>query len=460
MKRLNTSVISEKSLDVLDQKVQDQKEVRPQLQQPPKVLVIYSQDHHLYRDVVLKLCAFLQAKCGTKVLVDLLDSASVSMVGRVRWLEWQRRQLQNPSDKILVLCSRGVQAKWRAMCGQGRVMLREDVLSPTDDMLTPFLNLFLPDLHRAAGLGRYLVAYFDDIGSEADVPSVFDITVKFSLMKHFEELFFRILDLEKYEPGQVVHIEGISGEEYSSCASGSALKNAIETFKVFQLENPDWFEKECVLSEDQVWAEAEPLLEQMQIPPVLECSLPIRDGPPVCVSDLDFNQNLDRVRILTPQLNPENQLSVAELLPVLHPGPSGPVPVLADHLVYPHGPGPESFCIAKPVLNIQPGPQQNWILLNEELEAQMPVEDDEDTPSVLRPSSEPLLDSMDSRPPEVSSEPVETRQSSESDQGYISTISSQHDVLKDDPLETLARIQEELFQRTVGYSDLVPEEDW
>ncbi|XP_038838763.1 interleukin 17 receptor A1a isoform X2 [Salvelinus namaycush] len=251
---------------------------------PPRVLVIYSQDHPLYRNIVLKLCAFLQAKCGTEVVLDLLDTAWLGTVGRLPWLEWQRQQINKSSDKILVLCSRGVQAKWRAMCGQSRVTLREDLRSPIDDMLTPALNLFLPDMQQAAALGKYMVAYFDDVGSERDVPSVFDIAVKYKLMKHFEELCFRILDQEKYAPGQVSHIEGIGVEEYFTCPSGRDLRDAIEAFQVFQLENPDWFEQECVdiNAEEEVVAvtEYDALLEQ-PVAPVLEFVPEYRKGPPV-----------------------------------------------------------------------------------------------------------------------------------------------------------------------------------
>ncbi|CAB1346366.1 unnamed protein product [Coregonus sp. 'balchen'] len=217
------------------------------------VVVVGGVDHPLYRKIVLKLCAFLQAKCGTEV--------------------------NKSSDKILVLCSRGVQAKWRAMCGQSRVTLREDLRSPIDDMLTPALNLFLPDMQQAAALGKYMVAYFDDVGSERDVPSVFDIAVKYKLMKHFEELCFRILDKEKYAPGQ-----GIGVEEYFKCPSGRDLRDAIEAFQVFQLENPDWFEQECVdiNAEEEVVAvtEYDALLEQ-PVAPVLEFVPEYRKGPPV-----------------------------------------------------------------------------------------------------------------------------------------------------------------------------------
>ncbi|XP_069012510.1 interleukin 17 receptor A1a [Embiotoca jacksoni] len=480
--------------DVIPEHERDVKP-RPQpLPQPPKVLVIYSQDHHLYRDIVLKLCTFLQAKCGTKVLVDLLDSTTVGMVGRLRWLEGQRQQLKNPSDKILVLCSRGVQAKWRAMCGQGRVTLREDIFSPTDDMLTPFLNLFLPDMHQAGMLGKYMVAYFDDISSERDVPSVFDIAIKYSLMKHFEELFFRILDIEKYQPDQVCHIEGIGGEEYFHCPSGRALKNAIETFQAFQFENPDWFEKECVISEEEVRTEANVLIDQMQIPPVLECVPLIREGLPVYIHEVEINENGNSVHILTPELNREHLLpSLAELTPIVNPVwkhhyPPSLEDVLTDHL-YPHSPGPQPVYIAEPILN-KPPLRQNWLSLEEEPSGQSPTEDDEE--NSLLPTSQPSAQS-DQRSSvlqnfldpqslcaniqseffpssEISrSQPVEIEEdtdlepsgkgpSSGSDQGYISKISSQHEPpFKKDTLVTLARLQEELFQDNIRFSDGGPE---
>lgn len=456
-----------------------------QLKQPPKVLVIYSQDHPLYRDIVLKLCAFLQAKCGTKVLVDLLDSTSVGMVGRLRWLEWQRQQLKNPSDKILVLCSRGVQAKWRAMCGEGRVTLREDVASPTDDMLTPFLNLFLPDMHQAGMLGKYMVAYFDVISSQQDVPSVFDIAVKYKLMKHFEELYFRILDIEKYQPGQVNHISGIGGDEYFNCPSGRALKNAIETFQAYQLENPDWFEKECVDSEEEVLTEANPLIDQLTIPPVLECVPLIREGLPVYVREVEINDDSNSVRVLTPELNTECQLSsVVELRATVSPKCkyqylSNLDEVLTDHL-YPHSPSPVSVHIAEPVLNRSPPLRHNWLSVQEEPMGQVPTEDEEEdslqpviqlsTHSDQRSSAE--QNSLDSNPPESScmqseyfplseishSQPEEMEEdevlepsgkgpSSGSDQGYISKMSSQHEPpFIEDPLVALRRLQEELFQ--------------
>ncbi|XP_076010376.1 interleukin 17 receptor A1a [Genypterus blacodes] len=461
---------------------------------PPKVLVIYSQDHRLYRDIVLKLCAFLRAKCGTHVLIDLLDSTGISAVGPLRWLEWQRQQLNHPSDKILLLCSRGVQAKWRAMIGQGPVLLREDVLSSTDDILIPFLNLFLPDMQQAGMLGKYMVAYFDDVSTIQDVPSAFDIAVKYKLMKHFEELYFRLLDIEKYQPGQINLIEGIGCNEYFKCPSGKDLMNAIETFKAYQLENPNWFEMECVGSEEEVIAEAGLLNEHLQVPPVLECvPLIVRDGPPVYTREVEINERDDSVHVLTPGLNPlSNLTSVTELTPMVNP-----LHYLHQNYLYPHldeglpehlNPyrrGTKAFCVSQP-----PPPTGSHHLLEEENMGPVPTEDEEEDPLLPFHQSSiqtdqtisTLQNSLDSNDPEVPAsgmwgkyfspleishpQPVEIEEgevlepgvvkghSSGSDQGYMSKMSSQPDYpAEKDQREAL----EELFLQTYMNSNTEPE---
>lgn len=219
-----------------------------QVQERKRVLIIYSLDHPLYKDIILKLCAFLSSKCGTEVVLDLLDSTRLGMLGKIQWLDWHREQIESSSDKILILCSRGVQAKWRAMCGYRPVFLREDSRSPVGDMLSPALSLMVPHFVRSASFEKYIVSYFDDVCSEEDVPSPFNITVRYKLMKQFEELFFRILDTEKHEPGRVNHIEGLSEDEYHRCPSGRALRDAIEAFHAHQLEHPRWFEDELLES--------------------------------------------------------------------------------------------------------------------------------------------------------------------------------------------------------------------
>lgn len=221
-----------------------------QVRERKRVLIIYSLDHPLYKNVVLKLCAFLINKCGTEVVLDLLDSGRLGMLGRIQWLDGHKDQIEKSSAKILILCSRGVRAKWRAMCSGKQVFLREDAYSSAGDMLTPSLSLLLPHFIRSASFKKYIVAYFDGISSEEDIPSPFNITVRYKLMKHFEEVFFRILDVEKQEPGRVMQAEGLSEDTYSLCPSGRALHDALEAFRVYQLEHPQWFEEELLESSE------------------------------------------------------------------------------------------------------------------------------------------------------------------------------------------------------------------
>ncbi|KAM9570589.1 interleukin-17 receptor A-like isoform 3-T3 [Salvelinus alpinus] len=252
-----------------------------------KVLIIYSLDHPLYMEIVLKLCSFLMAKCGIEVVLDLLDSARLGIVGSVQWLDWQREQIVKSSDKILILCSRGVRAKWRAMCdgAETRVILREDVRSPMGDMLSPALSLLVPSFVRSGTFQNYMVAYFEDVCSEEDVPSPFNIIVRYKLMKHFEELFFRLLDKEKHEPGRVNRIEGITEDEYFHCPSGKSLRDAVEAFHAYQLEHPNWFEDELVKDTDADVEVEEPSLEHHAIEQPTESPITIRQSVPECIED-------------------------------------------------------------------------------------------------------------------------------------------------------------------------------
>ncbi|KAF7707580.1 hypothetical protein HF521_018798, partial [Silurus meridionalis] len=200
----------------------------------------------MYTKIVLKLCAFLRAKCGTEVALDLLDFTCLSTVGSIQWLDMQKKRLSSTSDKILILCSPGVCAKWNAMCGGCRVVTREDACSPMGDMLTPALSLIIPEFVCAPSFGKYIVAYFNDVCSEKDVPSVFNVAVKYQLMKQFEELFFRLLNKEKYEPGQIKHVDSLGGDDYHGCPYGRALRDAIVTFQTYQLTNPNWFKMELI----------------------------------------------------------------------------------------------------------------------------------------------------------------------------------------------------------------------
>lgn len=132
------------------------------------------------------------------------------------------------------------------MCGDKKVFLREDMRSSVGDMLTPALSIMVPHFVRSTSFEKYIVAYFDDVCSEDDIPLPFNITVRYKLMQQFEELFFRILDIEKHEPGRINHISGLAEDEYYHCPSGRALWDAIKAFQAYQLEHPQWFEEELM----------------------------------------------------------------------------------------------------------------------------------------------------------------------------------------------------------------------
>ncbi|KAJ8373712.1 hypothetical protein SKAU_G00042920 [Synaphobranchus kaupii] len=429
---------------------------------PRKVLLIYSLDHPLYRDIVLKLCAFLRAKCGTEVVLDLLDSAWLGAVGRMQWLDWQKQQIEKSSDKILILCSRGVRAKWRAMCGEGKVMLREDLRSPMGDMLTPALNLIVPDFVHCTSFQKYIVAYFEDVSCEDDVPAPFNVTIKYKLMKHFEELYFRILDQEKHEPGRVNRIEGIALEEYFSCPSGRALRDAIETLQAYQLENPDWFEKECVETEEEV-AESElqhPLLTDTHRNPIFQCVPEFKEGPPILVNEVEVNEDARSVQALNPLVNHgRERLSTHQIHPGVHPSDNQ---LCYSHPVVKGDPRMLKWSLHTPVCEVQPclkndtapqeppRPMRNALhFLGEEDREEVPTSTGPLSPTVLRQlqalqRSSGLVEDIASVPLGVVDH--RKRPHSGSDQGYISRSShhkdSTHGDTSPDPLDTLSRLQE------------------
>lgn len=442
------------------------------------MLIIYSRDHPKYTDVVLKLCAFLRAKCGTEVYLDLLDTASIGAMGRLQWTELQKRRIEQSSDKVLILCSRGVQAKWGAMCGGPRVLLREDVCSPMGDMLTLALQLITPDMQRPASYGKYLVAYFEDISGEHDVPSMFDVAVKYKLMKHFEELFFRILDLEKYQKGKVHTIKGIGIDDYINCASGKALRDAIETFQAYQLENSDWFEKECLDSEDEVpGGESSPFLNGCPTP-VLKCEPVPNIGPSVCECKVEIH-SVDQTHSVwsteIPNLNLEFEDSfVQDIRPAhqvysLHPAVEDPLGIYKAGVCHADSENPHCQLV-EPALqeplpssrnevfvNRGPPPEDSPPIDKEEalkrllslqvslvsgihLAAPPPSVDDQFQTSWEMHSPQPMV--MDESQVEEASG---KRQSRWSDQGY----SSRDSVVREEPppssLAALAKLQEALY---------------
>ncbi|KAM4838837.1 interleukin-17 receptor A isoform X2 [Urocitellus parryii] len=227
-------------------------DLTPPLLKPKKVWIVYSADHPLYVDVVLKFAEFLITTCGTEVALDLLEEQVISEVGVMTWVGRQKQEMVENNSKIIILCSRGTQAKWQAMLGweEATVQLRCDRWKPSGDLFTAAMNMILPDFKKPACFGTYIICYFTGISSESDVPDLFHITSRYPLMDKLEEVYFRIQDLEMFEPGRMHRLQELTGDNYLQSPSGRQLKEAVEKFREWQTQCPDWFERENLCSAD------------------------------------------------------------------------------------------------------------------------------------------------------------------------------------------------------------------
>ncbi|KAM6293143.1 interleukin-17 receptor A isoform 4-T4 [Porphyrio hochstetteri] len=278
---------------------------------PRKVWIVYSADHLLYVDVVLKFAEFLMTVCGTAVALDLLEDHQISELGPLPWLTRQKKEMEDLSSKIIILCSRGTQAKWQAMLGSEPVCLKQDQQKPVGDLFTPALNLILPDFKKPACFGMYIVCYFEGISSERDIPDLFNVTSRYQLMDKFEDIYFRIQDLEKFEPGRIHRIQEITAENYTDTPSGRRLKEAVQMFKNWQADHPDWFESEtlCVDNEEELQLlNRESHVSSLVSEPggIVKHQLHLREPDPNCcyVVNLHLHEGENRGCKLEPQLNP------------------------------------------------------------------------------------------------------------------------------------------------------------
>uniref|UniRef100_A0A2K6SIT3 Interleukin 17 receptor A n=1 Tax=Saimiri boliviensis boliviensis TaxID=39432 RepID=A0A2K6SIT3_SAIBB len=218
---------------------------------PRKVWIIYSADHPLYVDVVLKFAQFLLTACGTEVALDLLEEQAISEVGVMTWVGRQKHEMVESNSKIIILCSRGTRAKWQALLGQGApVQLRCDHGKPAGDLFTAAMNMILPDFKRPACFGTYVVCYFREVSGEGDVPDLFGAAPRYALMDRFEEVYFRIQDLEMFQPGRMHRVGELSGDNYLHSPGGRQLRAALDRFRDWQARCPDWFERESLCPAD------------------------------------------------------------------------------------------------------------------------------------------------------------------------------------------------------------------
>ncbi|KAM6216220.1 interleukin-17 receptor A [Rhynchocyon petersi] len=478
--------------------------LKPPSLKPRKVWIIYSADHPLYVEVVLKFAQFLLTVCGTEVALDLLEEQVISEVGVMTWVGRQKQEMVESNSKIIILCSRGTRAKWQAILGweEPALQLRCDHCKPPGDLFTAAMNMILPDFKKPACFGTYIVCYFSDISNEGDIPDVFNITSRYPLMDKFEEVYFRIQDLEMFEPGQMHRVGELAGENYLQSPSGRQLKKALERFQEHQTQCPDWFEREnlCLAGnqdlsslDEEVFEEPllpsgrgivkqKPLMQEPASDDCLVVDLLIKEGRGISrLEPQQLQEDLAAQTLQTMVLPVERVPPVQAVQPMIRADGSGTAIRLA---MLEEG----EDC---PLLEA-PGPQRNNVLfLPVDVEASplcsTPVVSPDHLPDDVREQLEDLMcslfqQSLNSQNQEVLKDShmpyeEEQRQSVQSDQGYISRSSPQPHAemeeeeeeeeqgqgmsakqLSPEDLESLRSLQQQLFlqdlQKSSGWDSV------
>ncbi|XP_023579754.1 interleukin-17 receptor A [Octodon degus] len=433
---------------------------------PRKVWIVYSADHPLYVDVVLKFAQFLITACGTEVALDLLEEQVISEVGVMTWVGRQKQEMVESNSKIIILCSRGTRAKWQAILGweEAAIQLRCDHRKPAGDLFTAAMNMILPDFKKPACFGTYIICYFTGISSENDIPDLFNITSRYPLMDKFEEVYFRIQDLEMFEPGQMCRVKELAEDSYPQSLSGRQLKEAVDRFQEWQIQCPDWFERESLHSPDDQDLSSldEEVFEEPLLLPgegiVRQKPLVREPAPEGClVVDISLTEEGGRAS----KLQPVGELEAGPLRTLVLPVEQVPAALAVEPARLAVGSNPVSRLAvvageACPLLG-DSSPRRNSVLF-------LP-EDPKDSPLSSTPVASPdhrgggraqledlmfslLQQSLGSQAQVEWEEPVgilkgpctpyeeEQRQSVQSDQGYISRSSPQ-------PPDGLAEMEEE-----------------
>lgn len=273
----------------------------PDIPIPPptkkKVWLVYSADHRYYFKVVIRLADFMRSAWGLDVVLDCLHVLEMSTITPMAWLDRQKDDIEKTNGTILILCSRGVQEKWKAMQNvkEQKMTLKEDREHPIEDLFTPALSLILPDFQKAMPYDRYVVAYFSSISTPADIPSVLEICPKYALTENLQGLFFRIQRQEQHQP----HVQlTVSHEKHTSYRR---LVKAMERCREWQECNLRWFEKECLLVPVEVTEDTEE--EEDMDDNVTRKVYPLIRRPETSVSMLEPLLSMpDLVKVLDPTI--------------------------------------------------------------------------------------------------------------------------------------------------------------
>ncbi|XP_056425921.1 LOW QUALITY PROTEIN: interleukin-17 receptor A [Hyla sarda] len=283
---------------------------KPQLVQQ-KVWLVYSADHKHYVDVVIRLADFLRASWGLEVVLDLHHSLDISKKGPMDWLVYQKEQIDETNGIILILCSKGAQAKWRAkqMGQEAQSASGDDIGSENWDLFTMALHLFCTDFQRSSPYGRYVVAYFSELSDVGDIPSPFEMCSQCVLTENLQDLLFRIQRIERHQPNVQYNVD-VEGTSYRH------LVKAVERCRTWQETHSDSpvevKEDESVEEQKEVEEEDRPELTRRNYPQIRQPEASVSKMNPIVIEP-------DPIRSLNPSLaNGPSSFCVVPLLSVEH----------------------------------------------------------------------------------------------------------------------------------------------
>nr|CAB3255999.1 interleukin-17 receptor A-like [Phallusia mammillata] len=325
------------------------------------VYIVFVDDHPKHKDIILKFASFLQCDLGFHVLLELWEQDAIYKDS----LTWMENSL-NKSDKIIVVWSPGAKRRWES---QNKV--------DQTDMFCPVVKKIKGDLLMKRNTGKYFCAFFDYC-SDTDVPKAFSELsfCNFKLMNQFEDLYFRLTTLEKFQPGKVIHQNKVTTKScftHQENKFGKVLSDAVVEMCDFVQSNPDWSENkekqlDISITEANKIDDGPSLVNTINLPPL----------PSLKVEAKSVKHNETSTansQIPPPQLNEPVILDDSIIMPL-------EISVLTDNISF----ATESLPSRQPTEH-----EEAKIVLNPNSEEQKPVSDNFKDSGIGSPEPNPLF---------------------------------------------------------------------
>ena len=194
-------------------------------EEPKSVFIVFSDDHPLHREVVLKFAAFLQSDFGFQIILDLYDRETI-YTDPAAWLE---RSLK--ADNILVIWSPGSDLRLKNRTGKY-------------DMFSPVVRKIKNDALFERDTSKYIFVYLDYC-SEKHIQSILksDQIKTFKIEKEMKTLLRHLEHTESTR--SISETAATETRDTSSCSDyGRAFKEAMSKMRELAKSNPNWYYKE------------------------------------------------------------------------------------------------------------------------------------------------------------------------------------------------------------------------